>query len=197
MKKTNEEFKAEVFRRRDEYMRKKKARRNLALSICVPFALCFSVYAAMIIPAMMPASSADREENNYIVIAAGYGYDISGLTKDQMLFPNERVTKMSIKSFVSDAESSDTKKDSLAKEESNLVISCLSSVCAKAEQTPKAEMEVFDGAPVYIIEAFSDYASLGMIRIYTDRILVNDIYYEISSEEFSQISDLIFNVTYN
>lgn len=199
MKKTNEEFKAEVFRRRDEYMSKKKARRNLALSICVPFALCVSVYAAMIIPAMMPAGSADSDSvANYTIIAGEYGFYISGLTKDQTLFPNEYVTKMSIKASVHyGQESSGTRKDEFEEETSNLVILCLSSVCAKAEKTPKAEMEVFDGVPIYIIEAFSDDVLLGVIRIYTDRILINDIYYEISPDEFSQISYLLFNITNN
>ncbi len=58
MRKTNEEFKAEVFRRRDEYYKKRNRRIRIAAISSAPLA-CLTAFMILILPAMMPASKAD------------------------------------------------------------------------------------------------------------------------------------------
>ena len=64
MRKTNEEFKAEVFRRRDEYYKKRNRRIRIAAVASAPIA-CFTAFMIMILPAMMPASSEDPNFDPY------------------------------------------------------------------------------------------------------------------------------------
>ena len=55
MKKTNEEFKAEVFRRRDEYYKKRNRIIRTAAIASAPLA-CLTAFIIAVFPAMMPAS---------------------------------------------------------------------------------------------------------------------------------------------
>lgn len=206
MKRTNEEFKAEVFRRRDEYLKKKKARRNRVLSICVPFAACFTFFAAMMIPAMMPASKADYSpiENgssiyNYTDYTYENGMTENGMTtKVYMLFSIEDVTSIIVKEAnVAESFDPDAGKGKLSQESSHDIIWHLSIICTTAEKTDISDSEVFDGYPIYRLEVLSDNGPLGEIKIYIDRILVNDTFYEISSEQFVEISSLISNSSKN
>ncbi len=70
MRKTNEEFKAEVFRRRDEYYKKRNRRIRIAAISSAPLA-CLTAFMIMILPAMMPASKEDPDFNPYYSSTGG------------------------------------------------------------------------------------------------------------------------------
>lgn len=53
MKRTNEEFSAEVFRRSNNYINKKRAQRRKALTLCVPLCVFTVVVSAVAIPYAM------------------------------------------------------------------------------------------------------------------------------------------------
>lgn len=56
--KTNKEFKAEVFRRRDEYYKKRNKRIRIAAISSAPL-VCLAAFIIAVFPAMMPAKSED------------------------------------------------------------------------------------------------------------------------------------------
>ena len=58
-----EQAKAEVFRRGNARIKKRKAIRRSILACCVPLVLCVGVFSVTVLPAMMPASSADSAES--------------------------------------------------------------------------------------------------------------------------------------
>lgn len=59
MMRTLDQCKAEVFRRSEERIRKRKIARRYLLAACIPVVLCVGMWSVMILPAMMPASMAD------------------------------------------------------------------------------------------------------------------------------------------
>lgn len=61
---TLEQCKAEVFRRSEEKIRKRKVVRRCVIAACLPLCLFMSFWAVMILPAMMPAKSADSTVEN-------------------------------------------------------------------------------------------------------------------------------------
>lgn len=61
---TLEQCKAEVFRRSEEKIRKRKVVRRCVIAACLPLCLFVSFWAVMILPAMMPAKSADSTAEN-------------------------------------------------------------------------------------------------------------------------------------
>ena len=61
---TLEQCKAEVFRRSEEKIRKRKVVRRYVIAACLPLCLFVSFWAVMILPAMMPAKSADSTAEN-------------------------------------------------------------------------------------------------------------------------------------
>lgn len=58
-----EQAKAEVFRRGNARIKKRKAIRRSIIACCVPLVLCVGVFSVTVLPAMMPASSADSAES--------------------------------------------------------------------------------------------------------------------------------------
>ncbi|MBR5453684.1 MAG: hypothetical protein IKV54_06360 [Clostridia bacterium] len=52
------EYKAEIFRRSEEKLKKKRRRRLTVLSVCAPLCLIIAVWSVTVLPAMMPAKSA-------------------------------------------------------------------------------------------------------------------------------------------
>ena len=58
-----EQAKAEVFRRSDAKIKKRKAIRRNVIACCVPLVLCIGIWSMTVLPAMMPAKSADRAES--------------------------------------------------------------------------------------------------------------------------------------
>ena len=58
-----EQAKAEVFRRGNARIKKRKAIRRSVIACCVPLVLCVGIWSATILPAMMPAKSADSAES--------------------------------------------------------------------------------------------------------------------------------------
>ena len=60
---TLEQCKAEVFRRSEEKIRKRKVVRRCVIAACLPLCLFMSFWAVMILPAMMPASADNAEKN--------------------------------------------------------------------------------------------------------------------------------------
>ena len=65
-----EERKAEVFRRSENRIKKRKRNRNRILAMCIPICLVITVWSIMILPAMMPANKSKN--------SAGEGMDIMG-----------------------------------------------------------------------------------------------------------------------
>lgn len=55
--------KAEVFRRGNARIKKRKAIRRSVIACCVPLVLCVGIWSVTILPAMMPAKSADFAES--------------------------------------------------------------------------------------------------------------------------------------
>lgn len=76
MRKTNEEFKAEVFRRRDEYYKKRNRRIRIAAVASAPLT-CLTAFMIMILPAMMPASAEDPDFNPYYSATGGESEDFT------------------------------------------------------------------------------------------------------------------------
>ncbi len=58
-----QQAKAEVFRRSDARIKKRKAIRRTVFACCVPLVLCVGLWSVTILPAMMPATSADSAES--------------------------------------------------------------------------------------------------------------------------------------
>ena len=58
-----DECKSEIFRLGDEKIKKRKKRRIRVISVCVPLCLCLVVWSVVILPAMLPASMMDGNEN--------------------------------------------------------------------------------------------------------------------------------------
>lgn len=58
-----EQAKAEVFRRGNARIKKRKAIRRSVIACCVPLVLCVGIWSVTILPAMMPASTADSAES--------------------------------------------------------------------------------------------------------------------------------------
>lgn len=58
-----EQAKAEVFRRGNARIKKRKAIRRSILACCVPLVLCIGIFSVTIFPAMMPASAMDSAES--------------------------------------------------------------------------------------------------------------------------------------
>lgn len=58
-----EQAKAEVFRRSDARIKKRKAIRRNVIACCVPLVLCIGIWSVTVLPAMMPAQSADCAES--------------------------------------------------------------------------------------------------------------------------------------
>ncbi len=56
-----EQAKAEVFRRSNARIKKRKTIRRSIIACCVPLVLCMGAWSVMILPAMMPAKSAAPE----------------------------------------------------------------------------------------------------------------------------------------
>lgn len=54
-----EERKAEIFRRSEKRISERKKKRKRIFSICIPLLICIGAYSIFILPAMMPAGSAD------------------------------------------------------------------------------------------------------------------------------------------
>lgn len=54
-----EERKAKIFRRSEERINERKKKRNRIILICIPLLICLGAYSIFILPAMMPAESAD------------------------------------------------------------------------------------------------------------------------------------------
>lgn len=96
-----EQCKAEVFRRSEEIIRKRKTVRRCVIAACVPLCILLGVWASLILPAMMPASAdnamaeapamlEDAEKYNgntlntspttqsVIVVVEGVSYSVSG-----------------------------------------------------------------------------------------------------------------------
>lgn len=59
-----EQAKAEVFRRSNARIKKRKTIRRTVIACCVPLVLCMSAFSVTILPAMMPAKSAAPESAN-------------------------------------------------------------------------------------------------------------------------------------
>ena len=58
-----EQAKAEVFRRSNARIKKRKTIRRTVIACCVPLVLCMSAFSVTILPAMMPAKAMDAAES--------------------------------------------------------------------------------------------------------------------------------------
>ena len=56
---------AEVFRRSEKRIKERKRNRNRILMCCIPFLICFTIFSAAILPAMMPAKKGENLSDNY------------------------------------------------------------------------------------------------------------------------------------
>lgn len=61
-----EQAKAEVFRRSQARIKKRKAIRRSVIACCVPLVLCAGIFSVTVLPAMMPDSAADSAESAVI-----------------------------------------------------------------------------------------------------------------------------------
>lgn len=69
---SNEERIAEIYRRSEAIIRQRKKRRKQVLLACVPLVLCMTLFAAFVLPAMMPASMKDAAApENMLADASG------------------------------------------------------------------------------------------------------------------------------
>lgn len=76
MMRTLEQCKAEVFRRSEEKIRKRKIVRSCVLAACVPVVLCVGMWSVLILPAMMPASMADMAASENMAISENEAHSI-------------------------------------------------------------------------------------------------------------------------
>lgn len=58
-----DECKAEIFRLGDKKIKQRKKRRMRTLSVCVPLCLCLVVWSVTLLPAMLPAKTADGNDS--------------------------------------------------------------------------------------------------------------------------------------
>ncbi len=61
----HDEFMAEVYSRKNEYIKGKKQRKKTVLTFAIPFAVLILGYSVMILPAMMPAGKADYMQKEH------------------------------------------------------------------------------------------------------------------------------------
>ncbi len=65
MRRSDEEFMAEILCRKDKYEKAKRTRTKRNLALMMPFFVLVAVYGALMIPAMMPAGEGDSESAKY------------------------------------------------------------------------------------------------------------------------------------
>ena len=68
-----EQAKAEVFRRSNARIKKRKTIRRSILACCVPVVLCIGIWSFTILPAMMPAKASDSAEADFHIMSGANG----------------------------------------------------------------------------------------------------------------------------
>lgn len=190
MKRTNEEFKAEVFRRREEYYKKRKMRISMITAACVPFMVCFAMFAVMILPAMMPANSGDMyaPENK----TENWEY-----ADHQTVGANTIVTSFSDKLFLKYAESvcfSEGGKTSVGLDEAaeTAMISFMLEIVSENEGgINEISKYCAVGEPLYELRFSSATGEARAYRVYRNCIVCGENIYLITENELAIIEDIL------
>lgn len=198
MKRTNEEFKAEVFRRRDEYYKKRRKCISAITAAYVPLTVCVAFFTAMIIPAMMPASSADMSdpgENGNLYCSEIYC--------DESPQESITTTTATTTTVMADVEFLKTASEiyftadggatlRLCEEEAKDMLDYMAWVFSEEGQgTHEISKPTLLGKALYEIKIYSDIGEARTYSVYKDFIVSKEKLYYIEENDFEKIKAIL------
>ena len=135
-----EQAKAEVFRRGNARIKKRKAIRRSILACCVPLVLCVGVFSVTVLPAMMPASSADSAES---AVMDGTNFLVPESDQEMMYGSSLKTASSGSKSAVIHVQGKDY---SIPREDAKIIWDILKKLdyhpCRVCRCLPKCELEI-------------------------------------------------------
>lgn len=135
-----EQAKTEVFRRGNARIKKRKAIRRSILACCVPLVLCVGVFSVTVLPAMMPASSADSAES---VVMDGTNFLAPESDQEMMYGSSLKTASSGSKSAVIHVQGKDY---SIPREDAKIIWDILKKLdyhpCRVCRCLPKCEFEI-------------------------------------------------------
>ncbi|MBR0446652.1 MAG: hypothetical protein IIX23_05080 [Oscillospiraceae bacterium] len=135
-----EQAKAEVFRRGNARIKKRKAIRRSIIACCVPLVLCVGVFSVTVLPAMMPASSADSAES---AVMDGTNFPASESDQEMVYGSSLKTASSGSKSAVIHVQGKDY---SIPREDAKIIWDILKKLdyhpCRVCRCLPKCEFEI-------------------------------------------------------